>query len=182
MRMFRLLNANEIECRVAEINKSGSGLTLLLYKTARTDASLLDEVVGPEKWANDFKIINDNLYGGIGIKFVDEWVWRWDCGSESNVEAEKGEASDAFKRAGFKWGIGTELYTAPKIWVSSQSCEIKEINGKFKCYDEFAVECISYAANGAIDGLSILNVTQSNKLNKKIRAFLLMPPKDKEKT
>lgn len=177
MRMFRLLTASEIECRISEINKQGYGLDFLLYKTARTDAALLDEVVGAERWCNDFKIINNNLYGGIGIKFENEWIWRWDCGSESNIEAEKGEASDAFKRAGYKWGIGTELYTAPKIWVPSSLCELKEKDGKYKCFDKFEVECISYSSTGAINGLSIINLSQTAKQKKKVRAFLLMPPK-----
>lgn len=39
-----------------------------------------------------------------------EWVWKWDTGSESNVEKEKGQVSDAFKRAAVKWGIGRFLY------------------------------------------------------------------------
>ena len=40
---FRTLNANEIECRVAMIKSKG--LQLLLYKDARVDQNLLDEVV-----------------------------------------------------------------------------------------------------------------------------------------
>lgn len=38
------------------------------------------------------------------------WVWKWDMGTESDFEEEKGEASDAFKRAAVKWGIGRFLY------------------------------------------------------------------------
>ena len=130
MRNFRLLMEPEIECRIAEIRKDGRSLSLLLYKTARTDAAMLDEVYGPENWQNDFKILDGKLYGGIGIPFGDQWVWRWDCGTESNMEAEKGQASDAFKRAGFKWGIGAELYTSPRITVPSDKCNIKEYGGK----------------------------------------------------
>ena len=33
-----------------------------------------------------------------------------DCGTESNVEKQKGEASDAFKRAAVHFGIGRDLY------------------------------------------------------------------------
>ena len=39
---------------------------------------------------------------------------------------EKGEASDSFKRAGFKWGIGRELYTSPFIYISADKCNIQE--------------------------------------------------------
>ena len=111
--MFRLLKADEIETRVNQISQKG--LSLLLYKTARTDANLLDETVGPMNWQNDFKLIDGILFGGIGIKTDNEYVWKWDCGVESYTEKEKGRASDAFKRAGFKCGIGRELYTAPFI-------------------------------------------------------------------
>ena len=154
MRKFRLLKADEIECRVSQISKKGTGLQLLLYKTARTDAALLDEAY-PDQWQCDFKALDGKMYGGIGIKINNEWLWRWDCGSESNMEAEKGEASDAFKRAGFKWGIGTELYSSPFIWIEAEDCTID--NGK--CYDRFRVANIGYDANERIVALDIDNVT-----------------------
>ena len=108
MREFRLLNPDEIECRVAQVNEKY--VKLLLYKTARTDAALLDEAVGHMFWCNDYKVIDGKMYCGIGIKDKDtlQWVWKWNCGTESNMEKEKGEASDAFKRAGFVWGIGAD--------------------------------------------------------------------------
>lgn len=163
MRQFRTLTEDEIECRIAEVSKSGKGLTLLLYKTARTDAALLDEVIGIGRWQNDFKILNDRLYCGIGVKVGNEWVWKWDCGSESNVEAEKGQASDAFKRAAFKLGLGAELYTAPRIFIPADRCNIKESNGKFKCYDSFFVEKIKYNKQENIVGLSIINETTGKR-------------------
>lgn len=153
MRKFRLLTADEIECRIAQTK--ANGLQLLLYKTARTDAALLDETY-PDQWQNDFKVIDGKMYGGIGIKINSEWLWRWDCGTESNMEAEKGEASDAFKRAGFKWGIGAELYSSPFIWVKADDCKIE--NGK--CYDRFKVAGIDYDENGRISFLAIDNVSQ----------------------
>ena len=151
MNKFRLLRADEIECRISQI--SDKGLSLLLYKTARTDANLLDETVGFDSWQNDFKVVDGVLYGGIGFECNDgEWVWKWDAGTESNTEAEKGRASDAFKRAGFKFGIGRELYTAPRIWISADKCNIQNR----KCYDSFDVEKIVYNEKQEIFGLSIL--------------------------
>ena len=157
MRMFRLLNTDEIECRVSEIDKQGRYLRLLLYKTARTDSALLDETVGPMNWSNDYRTIDGKMYCGIGIRSADtgEWIWKWNVGTESNMEAEKGEASDSMKRAGFVWGIGAELYTAPAIKVSSDECNIKDYNGKFKCYDRFSVSRIEYTEQGAICLLAI---------------------------
>lgn len=144
MNKFRLLNPDEIECRVSTINEKG--LSLLLYKTARTDANLLDETVGSENWENDFKVVDGVLYGGIGIydPQMDRWIWKWDAGVESKTDAEKGRASDAFKRAGFKHGIGRELYTSPRIWITPDKCEIQEKNGRFYCNDRFSVSEIEY--------------------------------------
>ena len=138
MKQFRLLRADEIECRVSRVTEKG--VVLLLYKTARTDADLLDEVVGPENWTNDFKVVDGTLYGGIGVDYGRGYVWKWDAGTESNTEAEKGRASDAFKRAGFKHGIGRELYSAPFVFIPSGKCTIT--NGK--CYDNFEVADIGY--------------------------------------
>ena len=76
MNMFRLLRADEIECRIAQISKSGKGLSLLLYKTARTDANILDETVGPENWENDFKLVDGVLYGGITRLAAAIWKLR----------------------------------------------------------------------------------------------------------
>ena len=155
MNKFRLLKADEIECRIAQVKTNG--ISLLLYKTARTDANLLDETVGVFDWQNDFKVIDGVLYGGIGIRTSEGYMWKWDAGTESNTEAEKGRASDAFKRAGFKWGIGRELYTAPFIWITSDKCSIKTENGYSKCFDKFEVSEICYNENQEISNLVIIN-------------------------
>ena len=153
MNNFRLLRADEIECRVAQIKENG--LSLLLYKTARTDANLLDEVYGTFGWENDFKLVDSVLYGGIGVRDGDKIVWKWDAGVESNTEAEKGRASDAFKRAGFKWGIGRELYTAPFIWIPADKCNIKDYKGRLSCNDKFYVGEIQYNDSQEISALTI---------------------------
>lgn len=152
MNKFRELKADEIEVRISQVKPKG--ISLLLYKTARTDANLLDETVGPENWENDFKVVDGVLYGGIGIydERKDRWNWKWDAGTESNTEAEKGRASDAFKRAGFKHGIGRELYTAPFIWIPAERCKIE--NGK--CFEKFEVKEIQYT-NQEIASLTIIN-------------------------
>ena len=151
MRDFRLLRPDEIECRVATVTEKS--VQLLLYKTARTDAALLDDTVGSMYWCNDYKTIDGKMYCGIGIKDKDtcQWVWKWNCGTESNMEAEKGEASDAFKRAGFVWGIGAELYSSPQIYVPISKCNVK--NGK--CYDIFEVTSIGYDNAENINALVI---------------------------
>lgn len=137
---FRDLRADEIECRVAMVKKNG--ISLLLYKNARCDMNILDETVGAARWQRRHYECKGNLFCEIGIKCGDEWIWKSDCGAESNTEKEKGEASDSFKRAGFNWGIGRELYTAPFIWVQAADCNIEETGGKYKCKDLFTIKHI----------------------------------------
>lgn len=156
---MRKLKADEIECRVAQV--SAKGCSLLLYKTARVDRAILDEEFGQMNWQNDFKVIDGKMYGGIGVSRnnngTTEWIWKWDAGIESNTEAIKGEASDCFKRAGFKWGIGIELYSAPFIFVQ---CETIKEGNKYKLvnpYVKYNVSEISYADNGDIDKLKIVD-------------------------
>lgn len=123
---FRKLKADEIECRIGSVHSRG--FTLLLYKDARVDMTILDETVGPTNWQRDHKEIKGTVYCGVGIQAVPEeyegsyeWVWKWDAGAESYTEKEKGEASDSFKRACVNWGIGRELYTAPFISINAKT-------------------------------------------------------------
>lgn len=139
---FRLLEKEEIECRVQQVMKDNSGCILLLYKTARTDYNLLDEVVGAMNWKCDYKEIKGNLYCEISIynKDLQQWISKSNCGVESNTEAEKGEASDSLKRAGFVWGIGRELYTAPFTYIKLTDSDFT--NSKLKT--QFKVKEIGY--------------------------------------
>ena len=152
---MRKLRADEIECRVAQV--SSKGCSLLLYKTARVDRAILDEEFGTMNWQNDFKVIDGKMYGGIAVRDEDNnWVWKWDCGTESNTEAEKGQASDCFKRSGFKWGIGVELYTAPFIWLN---VDVKQEGSKWKLanpFTKYSVKSIEYN-NDTISNLEIVD-------------------------
>lgn len=156
---FRQLRADEIDCRVAQIKENG--LTLLLYKDARCDMNILDETVGAMNWQRAHGRDNANCVVSIYDPDKQMWVSKEDTGTESNTEAEKGLASDSFKRACFNWGIGRELYTAPFIWVKSDDCEIKKSqSGKLGCYDKFEVLSISYK-DGKISDLEIYNTTKN---------------------
>lgn len=159
---IRLLKADEIECRVGTINEKG--LTLLLYKDARVDMKVLDEVYGIGGWQREHEVIGGNLYCKVSIWDRDkkQWISKMDVGTKSRTETEKGEASDSFKRACFSIGIGRELYTAPFIWVPSTKANIQKKEGKFITYDRFKVESISYNEGREIVGLVIKN--QEDKL------------------
>ena len=171
---FRDLRADEIEVRVQSIKQKdglATGAVLLLYKDARCDMNLLDETVGAENWQREHYECKGNLFCRVGIYCNNEWVYKSDCGTESNTEAQKGEASDSFKRACFNWGIGRELYTSPFIFIPADKMTIYEAGtdkyGKkiFKTYDKFIVEKI-IIEDKQIKALAIRNDTQ------KVRAYV----------
>lgn len=161
---FRPLRADEVECRVSQIfqrDGAPSGLSLLLYKDARCDMNVLDETVGPLAWQRSHSRENANCTISIWDAEKSQWVSKEDTGTESNTEAAKGLASDSFKRAGFNWGIGRELYTAPRIFIGADKCSIKptgktDRGGKpvFACYDSFEVSSME-VQDGRIVQLTI---------------------------
>lgn len=160
--MFRTLNADEIDCRVSQI--TSNYCTLLLYKDARVDMNILDETVGQMNWKKSYLRDNANCVVSIYDNDKKEWVSKEDTGTESFSEAEKGLASDSFKRACFNWGIGRELYTAPSIIIIPNKEMIKKgkdsefyqnDKGKYETKTRFWVEIIDYDDNRNIKDLVI---------------------------
>lgn len=157
---FRDLRADEIEVRCAQAKQNG--VSLLLYKDARVDQTILDETVGAMNWQRHHVRENANCIVSIWDEKKAQWIDKEDTGTESNTEAEKGLASDSFKRACFNWGIGRELYTSPFIWIKAEDCTALKQNGqKWQCFDSFEVEKI-VIENKRIVALAIKN-TKSGK-------------------
>lgn len=130
------LPIDSIDWRVQSVKKtqSGVGMIVLGYKDARVDMKRLDEATGG-MWQNEYKRDSKGvLQCGIGVfsPSLELWVWKWSNGVESFSEAAKGEYSDSFKRAGFMWGIGRELYDLPFIWINLNEGEYFEASGKVK--------------------------------------------------
>ncbi len=160
---FSLLTADDIEVKVKKITSKGA--IALLYKTARVDMNILDAAVTPMGWKCSYREVKGNLYCEISIydKDKQEWVSKEDCGIESREDNEgnqrKGEASDAFKRAGFKWGIGRELYTAPFTFLTcptklKSDKKVYELSNPFA---QFSVKSIGYDVSGKINALVIVD-------------------------
>jgi len=163
-----LLTAQDVECRVQSVSKNKAGrvgAVLLIYKDARVDMRILDQVFGPSNWQRTHEVINGNLFCNIDIwdDTKKTWIRKQDVGVESNTEKEKGQASDAFKRAGFNVGIGRELYTAPFIYVELVDSEYyverqgqKEI---YRCFPStrFSVTHIGYNDRREITELVIVD-------------------------
>ena len=162
MMKFRVLKASEIDCRIQSIgqNKTGAvGTTVLLYKDARVDMNILDETVGAMNWQREHSVVNGNLYCTISIwdEVKEQWISKSDVGTESNTEKEKGQASDSFKRAGFNWGIGRELYSAPFVYIQLDKSEYIERNGKLTSNAKFKVKDIAYDENRNIVRLVVVD-------------------------
>lgn len=167
---FRPLRADEIDCRIGSVAKDGSWVTLLLYKDARCDMNILDETVGADNWSREHYQVKNKDFCRVGInvnwdkpELEPRWVYKSDCGSESYTEAEKGESSDAFKRAGFCWGIGRELYSSPPIFIpikqklrNGQEQETYELDKNGKPKANFRVTFLGIK-DGKITGLNIEN-------------------------
>ena len=114
MKKIRTLRAEEIEVRTQSVKNNKANM--LLYINSRSATDLLDETYGMENWMIEYKDVAGQIYGRLSVydTETDRWVVREDTGSESNVEAEKGLASDILKRCIVRLGV-TELYSSPKI-------------------------------------------------------------------
>ena len=92
---------------------------MLAYVDARYIQDKLDEIVGIGNWSNQFHRDEKGiLYCTITIKFIREdgsvdSVSKTDVGTESNVEQQKGEVSDSFKRCAVHFGLARDLYNLP---------------------------------------------------------------------
>ena len=163
MKKFRNLRADEIDVRINQI--ASNYCTMLLYKDARCDMNILDETVGAMNWKREHMELKDNIYCGVSLWNEDtkQWITKWDCGKESFSEAEKGEASDSFKRACVNFGLGRELYSSPSIITfPRKDMGIKDKpeffdkgDGRYTTKTYFWVEIIDYDENDNIKDLII---------------------------
>lgn len=158
---IRLLEPSDIEVRAQQVTQKGA--SLLLYKNARVDMAILDEKFGMFGWQREHLFKDGKNYCRVSIwdKENKQWVTKEDIGTESNTEREKGEASDAFKRACVNIGIGRELYTSPFIWVALDESEVSknEKSGKWQIAPRvnFEVKHIAYDSKRTISELEIVD-------------------------
>lgn len=131
-------DADNVSWRVGTVsNKEGRDPTglALAYLDARDVMDRLDVVCGPAGWACSYSHANGKTVCDISIRVSRsdgsaEWVSKADGAGDTDIEAEKGALSDAFKRAAVRWGIGRYLYGLPSPWVAlepmGRSWKIKE--------------------------------------------------------
>ncbi len=150
---FRKLTAQDVEVRPTNTKNKGC-CELLLYIDSRAAADILNEAVGQFGWTIEYKEVAGKTYGRLSIWDNDNqrWVFKEDTGSESNIEADKGLASDILKRCLARWGCDA-LYSAPRIKVKCPSDWY--LNDKMTM--TFYVSRISIDENNRIDELEIVN-------------------------
>lgn len=113
-----------VSWRVGSVNKQSKRGLALAYIDARDVMDRLDVVCGPEGWQNRYPHAGTKTVCEIGIKVGAEWVWKSNGAGDSDIEAEKGALSDAFKRAAVQWGIGRYLYSLASPWVAlDENCK-----------------------------------------------------------
>lgn len=114
--------------RVQSFSEYACECSCVAYIDSRDVQHLLDKVVWPENWQDEYYQVKNTMLCKIWIKIDWEWVWKWDGGTETDIESEKGELSDSFKRAAVKWGIGRFLYDLKIEKVETNEKLIKENN------------------------------------------------------
>lgn len=127
--LFAEFDREAISWRAQTVSKNGDKGLALAYIDARDVMDRLDSVIGAADWQDRYEFSGARTICYLSIKINDEWVTKADGAGDTDVEAEKGAISDAFKRAAVKWGIGRYLYSMPAPWVP---CECYEIGGKKK--------------------------------------------------
>jgi hypothetical protein len=121
MKLQDLKNPMPYQWRVQSFSKNKPACSCVAYIDARDVMNRLDSVCGAENWQDDYRVINNQLFAGIAIKVNNEWVWKWDTGTESQTEKEKGIVSDSFKRAAVKWGVGRFLYDLDIVYLDADT-------------------------------------------------------------
>ncbi len=145
------LKPEDVELRVGSVFKGGYA-TLLTYKTARTDVARLNEALGAENWTNTFFYNSKNILSckiGIWNDSIKAFVYKEDVGTDSFTEKEKGSHSDAFKRAGFKLGIGDELYKIKNIFIKLNQDEFYMEGSKAKATNKLKVNLWKFEYKGS---------------------------------
>jgi hypothetical protein len=103
-----------VSWRIGRKSPDKKSAMLLAYIDARDVMERLDKACGFANWQCRYPLSDAGLLiCEIGIRIDGEWQWRANGAGDTQVEAEKGKCSDAFKRAAVLWGIGRYLYGLP---------------------------------------------------------------------
>lgn len=106
-----------ISWRVGPMTKDKTKTIPLAYITARDVMDRLDSVFGPNGWQTKMVPVMNTVACELSVYWDNVWITRTDTAGQTDIEGEKGAASDALKRAAVQFGIGRYLYNLPNVWV-----------------------------------------------------------------
>ncbi len=106
----------QISWRVGATSKNKDKGIALAYIDARDVMRRFDDIFGLN-WQNRYTHAEGKTICEIGVLIGDRWIWRAGGAGDTDIEAEKGAISDAFKRAAVLFGVGRYLYELPNSWV-----------------------------------------------------------------
>lgn len=115
--LFAQFPPERVSWRVGSTNSDKTKGLALAYIDARDVMERLDSVFGVSGWQCRYSHAGSKTVCEIGVDVGDEWIWKANGAGDTDVEAEKGALSDAFKRCAVLWGIGRYLYDLPAPWV-----------------------------------------------------------------
>lgn len=124
-KLKRPFKASKINWRVGATNQAKDKGIALAYIDARDVMERLDEVFGMN-WQCKYSHAENKTICEISVLIDGVWITRANGAGDSDIEAEKGAISDAFKRAGVMFGIGRYLYDLPNQWVKIENKKIVE--------------------------------------------------------
>jgi len=120
----------KVPCKWRIQHKKDGWARLVSYIDARQCQQILDDVCGIDGWQCEHYEVKGNLFCRVGINTSKGWIWKSDVGKETEIEKEKGESSDCFKRACVMWGVGRFLYEMDPKKLPTK----KHTNGKEYVY------------------------------------------------
>lgn len=120
---FRHLFPEEVGVKL--ISAKSWGCVVALHKDARVDSNILDDAF-PNNWESTYERKGNDLYCKLTLHTENGPRVFEDVGIPTSYESSKGEASDAFKRACTRAGIGRGLYTTERITIYSNKLGLGE--------------------------------------------------------
>lgn len=158
-----------LEWRVGSTNGDKTKGMALAYIDARAVMDRLDTVCGPDGWQANYSAgMSNSIVCNIGVLMPDgSWLWKADGAGATDFEGEKGALSDAFKRAGVRWGIGRYLYDLKAPWVAIEArgksffipdAERKKLD---EIHEDFAQKC-GWGLRSGIQAYKLMNSAMKN--------------------
>lgn len=117
-----------VKWRVGATNKEKTKAIALAYIDSREVMKRLDDVCGVGGWQDKYVPVDGGFICELSILIDGDWITKSNAAGNTKVEAIKGGASDALKRAAAVWGVGRYLYYLPNVWVPiNEYKQLKEI-------------------------------------------------------